>query len=94
MTDGSASQNGNHCAVLPPPVTKSKILTMPEGHSAMDKALACHAGSQCSNPDMTKVYGAPILSGTLSLSQCMLSHALEKITYHGGGKKRGIMVKS
>ena len=28
--------------------------TCPEGHSAMDKALACHAGGQGLNPDITK----------------------------------------
>ena len=37
---------------------------MPEGHSVMDKALAWHTGGWGLNPDMTKVYGAPILLGT------------------------------
>ena len=27
---------------------------MPKGHSTMDKALACHTGGQCLNPDETK----------------------------------------
>ena len=37
---------------------------MPGGrHSAMYKALACHAGGQGSNPDTTKDFSAPIPSG-------------------------------
>ena len=43
-----------------------------EGGSTRDKALACHAGSWGSNPDTTKVYSAPILSGTHAM--CTLSH--------------------
>ena len=62
---------------------------MPEGHSAMDKALACHTGGWGSNPDMTKVYS--ILSGTPAM--CTLSHTMPVVTCsslytcHGGGKK-------
>ena len=48
------------------------LFSMPKGHSAMDKALTWHAGSQGLNPDTTKVYGASILSGTPTL--CTLSH--------------------
>ena len=43
----------------------------PEGHTAMDKALACHTGSRGLKPNMTKVYGAAILSGTPTM--CTLS---------------------
>ena len=62
----------------------------------MDKALACHTGGQGSNPDMTKVYSAPILLG---YPQCALSFTMPVVTCssvntcHGGGKKRGIIVK-
>ena len=50
----------------------------------MDKALACHAGGRGLNPGTTKVYGAPIPSSTpdtctLSLSQCLSSHAPARI---------------
>ena len=54
---------------------------LPEGHSAMDKAFACHACDQGLNPDTTKIYSAPILTGTPamrnvnSLSQCLASRA-------------------
>ena len=47
----------------------------PEGHCAMNKALACHAGGQGSNPDTTKV---PILSGTPAM--CTLSLTMPIIT--------------
>ena len=64
---------------------------------AMDKALACHTGSRGSNSDMTKVYSAPILSGTppcsLSLTMPVVT-CLSVNTCHMGGKKRGKMVKS
>ena len=40
----------------------------PEGHSTMDKALACHTGGQGSNPNTTNVYSAPILLHSLSFS--------------------------
>ena len=63
----------------------------------MDKALACHAGSQALNQDMTKDFSAPILSGTPAM--CTLSPTMPVVTCssvntcHGGGKKNGIMVK-
>ena len=63
----------------------------------MDEALAWHTGGRGSNPDTTKVYSAPILSGTPAIST--LSHAMIVVmcsnmnTSHGGIKKRGIRVK-
>ena len=70
---------------------------MPEGNSTMAKALAWHTGGPSSNPDMTKVYGAPILLGAPAM--CTLSLTLPVVlcsnvnTCHGGGKKRVIMGK-
>ena len=61
------------------------------------KALACHTVGQDSNPDTTKVYSAPILSGTPAM--CTLSLTMPVVTCssvntcHGGGRKRGILVK-
>ena len=64
----------------------------------MDKALACHTGSRGSNPDMTKVESAPILSGTSAMCTFSLTMPVVKCfsvnTCHREGKKRGIMVKS
>ena len=62
----------------------------------MDKAFTCHTGSWGSIPDTTKVYCAPILSGTPTM--CTLSHnacrnVLQREYLARGGKKRGIMVK-
>ena len=45
----------------PQVTTRDKL---PEGHSAMDKALAWHTGSRGLNPDMTKGFSALILLGT------------------------------
>ena len=50
----------------------------PKGHSAMDKAVACHAGGRGSNPGTTKVYSAPILSGPPAM--CALSLTMPVIT--------------
>ena len=36
------------------------FLHLHEGHCAINKALACHAGGRGLNPDTTKVYSAPI----------------------------------
>ena len=61
-----------------------------EGHSEMDKALACQAGSWVSIPDPIKVFIAPILLGTpatCTLSQCLLSRAPARILSKGDGKK-------
>ena len=33
---------------------ENKLVIMPEGHSAMDKALDCHKGGQGINQDATK----------------------------------------
>ena len=65
----------------------------------MEKALAWHTGSQGSNLDTTKVYSAPILSGSpamcsLSLSHNACRHVLHREYLSEGGKKRGVMVKS
>ena len=65
---------------------------MPEGHGAMDKALARHAGDRSTNPIMTKDFSAPNHSSTppraLSLVTC------PSVNIHRGGKKREIVVKS
>ena len=55
-----------------------KHLLLPEGHSAMDKALGWHTGFRGSNPHTTRVYSAPILSGTPAM--CTLSHTMPVIT--------------
>ena len=68
----------------------------------MDKALGCHAGDLGLNPDITKVYSAPILSGTPSLCALSLSltHTMLGIMCsgmnicHREGEKRRIIVKS
>ena len=52
----------------------SVITALPEGYSAIDKALACHTGSRGSNPEMTKVYSAPILFGTPAMCTLSISH--------------------
>ena len=57
---------------------------MPKRHSAIDKALGWRTGSRGLNSNKTKVYSAPILLGTPARVN----------NFHGGGKKRGIMVKS
>ena len=53
----------------------------------MDKALAYHTSGWGSNPNTTKVFNAPILSGApacaLTLSQCLLSPALAGILFTG-----------
>ena len=57
----------------------------------MDKALACQAGGRGSNPDTTKEFSAPILSGTPAM--CTLSLTMPVVTCssmntcHGVGKK-------
>ena len=51
-----------------------KDCEMPEGHRAMDKALACQAGGLGSNPDTTKEFSAPILLGTPITCTLSLSH--------------------
>ena len=51
-----------------------KSCFMPEGHSTMDKALACHTGVWGLNPDTTKVDSAPILLGTPAMCTLSLSH--------------------
>ena len=56
----------------------------------MDKALACHAGGQGSNPDTIKGFSVPILSGTPAM--CSLSLTMPVImcfsvnTCYAGGK--------
>ena len=64
----------------------------------MDKALACHTGGWGWNLDKTKVYSAPILSGTpviCTLSLTMPAATCSSVnTCQGEVKKRGIMVKS
>ena len=63
----------------------------PEGHSAMDDALAWHKGGQGLNPDTTKAYSAPILLGTPAM--CTPSQTMPVVlcysvnTCHGRGKK-------
>ena len=39
----------------PPSMPWFLTMNQPEGHSAMDKALACHAASCGSNPDRPKI---------------------------------------
>ena len=73
----------------------STYRVQPVGESAIDKALAWHTGGQGSNPDMTKVYSAPILTGTPAITPAMPVVMCSSMnTWHGAGKKRGIMVKS
>ena len=66
---------------------------MPEGHSATDKALAWHTGSQGSNPDIQTwpkcFYPLCTLSLTMPVVTCSSVY-----TCHGGGKKRAAMIKS
>ena len=51
------------------------LFALPKGPRAMNKAFAWHTGSQGLNPDTTKVLpGTPAMC-TLSLSQCLSSHA-------------------
>ena len=67
------------------------MIRLPEGLCAMDKALACHAGGQGSNLDITKDFSAPILLGTHAI--CTLSHTIPVVTcssintWHGGVKR-------
>ena len=75
----------------------SRSTQMPKGHSATDKALPWHTGGRDSNPDTTKAYSAPILSGThanCTLSHNACCHVLQRDYLRRGGKQRGIMVKS
>ena len=69
---------------------------MPEGHSTTDKALAGHAGSWGSNPDMLKVYSAPIQSGTPTMRTLSLTMPVVMCSSvnacHGVGENRGIMI--
>ena len=63
----------------------------------MGEAMAWHTGGRGSSLDTTKVYSAPILSGTLAM--CTLSHnACRHVLQHEylsqWRLKRGIMVKS
>ena len=54
---------------------------LPEGHSTMDKALACHAGGWSLNLDTIKVYSAPFLFGTpymRTLSHNACHHVLQR----------------
>ena len=71
----------------------SKLLSyeMHEGHSTMDKALACHTSGRGLNPDTTIAYSAPILSD-ISLSHNTCCHVLNGEYLSQCGKKRGIMV--
>ena len=48
----------------------------------MDEALASHAGGQGLNPNTTKVYSAPILSGTPPHAHYL---TMPVITYSGMG---------
>ena len=50
------------------------LLALPEGHSAMDKALPCHADGRGSNPDTIKDFSAPILLEIPAM--CTLSFAM------------------
>ena len=59
----------------------------------MDKALACIAGGPGLNPDMTKGFSAPILTGTppqaLSLSLFLKMHVVmcSRVNCHGVVKR-------
>ena len=73
------------------------VLIKPKGHDAMDKALAWRTDGWGSNSDTTKVYSAPILLDTPTMWTLSLTMPVVMCcsvnTCHGGGKKRGIMVK-
>ena len=73
-------------------------LLEPKGHSAMDKALACHPSASVLNLVQSKDFSARFLSATPATYT--LSHTMPFATCSSmntcqlGGKKRGIMVKS
>ena len=59
------SRAKRHRTISMAPIYKFTMIALSQFKTARgDKALACHAGSRGSNPDITKKISAPIFPGT------------------------------